>query len=278
VTVDSREQIIKVLAACFKLHQTPAEFFILLESRFLSSRDAITDVALHFLARLKILVVRDVERSDIEFISRSCGCTPIASIDSFTADRLGSAKLVQELSTSGDGSGKIVKITGVPNPGHTVSVLIRGANNLIVDEAERSLHDALCVVRSLVKVRYLCPGGGAPETEIALRLREWAKTLTGVQQLCARQYAEAFEIIPYTLAENAGLNPIQIVTELKAAHVAGQHNAGIDMRKATHAQGKISDMFEKNVIAPLLVFSSAIQLATETVVMLLKIDNIVETR
>jgi len=272
VVREERKYIRKI---CTQIKKTGCNVLLIQKSIL---RDAVTDVALHFLARLKILVVRDVERTDIEFISRSCGCTPIASIESFTADRLGTAKLVQEESTSGDGSGKIVKITGVPNPGHTVSVLIRGANNLIVDEAERSLHDALCVVRSLVKVRYLCPGGGAPETEIALRVREWAKTLTGVKQLCARQYAEAFEIIPYTLAENAGLNPMQIVTELKAAHVAGQHNAGIDMRKATHAQGKISDMFEKNVIAPLLVFSSAIQLATETVVMLLKIDNIVETR
>jgi T-complex protein 1 subunit delta len=270
VLKEEREYIRKM---CVQIQKSGCNVLLIQKSIL---RDAVNDLALHFLARLKVLVVRDIEREDVEFICRTVGCTPIASIESFTAERLGRAELVEEVATSDEG--KIVKVTGVPNPGKTVSILIRGANGLIVDEAERSLHDALCVVRSLVKCKYLCPGGGAPEIEVALRLREWAKTLTGVEMLCARTFADAFEIVPYTLAENAGLNPIQVVTELRNAHIAGAKNAGINMRKATHAQGKISDMTEKNVVGPLLVFSSAVQLACEAVVMILKIDSIVETR
>eukprot|EP00727_Mastigamoeba_balamuthi_P014027 m51a1_g9247 putative chaperonin containing tcp1 delta subunit (544) ;mRNA; f:7891-9941 len=271
VLKEEREYIRKM---CMQIQKTGCNVLLIQKSIL---RDAVNDLSLHFLARLKILVVRDIERDEVEFISRTVGCQPIASIESFTAERLGKAALVEEVST-GEDDGKVVKITGVPNPGRTVSVLVRGANGLIVDEAERSLHDALCVIRSLVKLRFLCPGGGAPEIESALRLREWSKTLGGVEGVCARAYADAFEVIPHTLAENAGLNPIEVVTALRNAHIAGDRNAGINVRKATHAQGKISNMLEKAVVGPLLVFSSALQLATETCIMLLKIDNIVEGR
>lgn len=271
VLKEEREYIRKM---CMAISKTGCNVLLIQKSIL---RDAVSDLSLHFLARLKILVVRDIERDEVEFISRTLGLQPIASIEAFTADRLGRAALVEEAST-GEDDGKIVKVTGVPNPGATVSVLVRGANRLIVDEAERSLHDALCVVRSLVKLRYLCPGGGAPEIETSLQLRAWAKTLPGIEAVCARAYADAFEVVPYTLAENAGLNPIQVVTQLRNAHIEGSKNAGINVRKATHAQGKISDMLEKNVVGPLLVFSSAVQLATETVAMLLKIDNVVESR
>ncbi len=107
---------------------------------------------------------------------------------------------------------RVVKATGVPNPGRTLSLLVRGSNQLILDEAERSIHDALCVVRALVKKRFLITGGGVPEIECALRLTEWSKTLTGLDAYCARAFAEALEVIPYTLAENAGMHPIHIVT------------------------------------------------------------------
>lgn len=270
VLKEERNYIMKL---CMQIKKSGCNVLLIQKSIL---RDAVSELALHFLSKFKIMVLRDIERDDIEFISKTLHCKPAASPDALTPDSLGSAALVEEVATSDDG--KIVKFTGVPAPSKTVSVLIRGANRLIVDEAERSLHDALCVIRSLVKVRFMCPGGGAPEMEVALGLREWAKSLTGVRSLCARTYADAFEVIPYTLAENAGLNPIQIVTELRNAHIGGSNNAGIDMCLATHAQGKISDMVEKDVVAPLLVFSSATQLATETVISLLKIDNVVETR
>lgn len=131
-------------------------------------RDAVNDLSLHFLSRLKILAIKDIERDEVEFLCKSLGCKPVANIDSFTEDKLGTADLVEEVQASG---ARYVKITGIKTPAtaanQTVSIVARGANNLILDEAERSLHDALCVIRCLVKKRALIAGGGAPEIEVA---------------------------------------------------------------------------------------------------------------
>jgi T-complex protein 1 subunit delta len=218
------------------------------------------------------MVVTDVERNDIEFISRTLGCQPIAHVDSFTPEKLGSAQLCAEVTMPG-GAQRVVKITGVANPGKTCSVLIRGSNKLTLDEADRSVHDALCVVRSLVKIKYMISGGGVAETELAVKLTEWSKTQTGMKAYCIRAYAEALEVVPYTLAENAGLNPINIVTELRKAHAEGNTNHGINVKKNC-----ITDMVEANVMQPLLVNTSAITLATECVCMILKIDDVVPVR
>ena len=233
-------------------------------------RDAVTELSLHYLAKAKIMVVQNVERDDIEFISKSLGCLPISHIDHMKPEKLGSADLVESMEV---GRGKVVKITGVANPGHTASVLLRGSNKLVIEEAERSLHDALCVVRCLMQKRALIAGGGAPEMEVAHKLSTWSKTLTGMDAYCARAYAEALEVIPYTLAENAGLNPIQLVTELRNLHANGKKYHGMNVRKNT-----VSDMMEENVVQPLLVSTSALSLATECVKMILKIDDIVPVR
>jgi len=144
---------------------------------------------------------------------------------------------------------------------------------LVLDEADRSLHDALCVIRCLVKKRYLISGGGAPEIELALQLGKWSKELKGMDSYCVSAYADAFEVVPYTLAENAGLNPIQIVTELRNRHAKGEKNTGINVRKGT-----VTNILEENVVQPLLVSQSMVRLATETVAMILKIDDIVPVR
>jgi T-complex protein 1 subunit delta len=125
--------------------------------------------------------------------------------------------LVEEVAAGGER--KIVKITGCPNEGRTVSILLRGSNQLVLDEAERSLHDALCVVRALVKKRALVPGGAAVEMEVAQKLQEYARTIYGTDAYCVRGYGEALELIPYTLAENAGMDPINFVTELRNKHI-----------------------------------------------------------
>lgn len=230
-------------------------------------RDAVNDLALHFLAKMKIMVVKDIEREDIEFICKTVGCKPVASLDHFLPEALGNAELVQEEHV---GDGKIVKITGIQNAGKTVSVLVRGSNKLVLEEAERSIHDALCVMRCLVKKRALIAGGGAPEIELSLQLTSHANTLSGMEQYCFREFAQALEIIPFTLAENAGLNPIATVTELRNKHAQGEKTAGINVRK-----GAITNILEENVVQPLLVCTSAIHLASETVRSILKIDDIV---
>merc|ERR1719367_41778 len=205
-------------------------------------RDAISDLALHFFDKMKIMVVKDVEREDIEHVCKSLGCA------------------------------KVVKITGIAKAGRTVSIIVRGSNKLMLEEAARSLHDALCVVRCLVKKRFIIAGGGSPETELSLNLMEVANGLVGADAYCFKAFAEALEVIPYTLAENAGLNPIATVTELRNRHAQGEVAAGINVRKGT-----ITNVLEENVVQPLLVSTSAINLASETVVSILKIDDVVNT-
>jgi len=236
-------------------------------------RDATTDLSLDFCAKAKILVVRDIERTDIEFVSKIIGVDPCATIESFTAEKLGKAGEVWEENLGSD-LGSIVRMTGLSGSyGGCVSVLVRGSNQLLLDETERSIHDALCVVRSLVKKKALIPGGGAPEMEVAQKLSQWARKLGGINAVCIEHYAEALELVPYTLAENSGMPPVEIVTKLRAAHVNGEKFAGINVKK-----GCITNMHDEKVVQPLLVSTSSLKMATETVRMILKIDDVVMTR
>ncbi|KAI8081487.1 T-complex protein 1 subunit delta [Halteromyces radiatus] len=256
-----------LLNMCKKIKKSGCNVLLIQKSIL---RDAVNELSLHFLAKLKIMVVKDVERDEIEFIAKSLGCKPVADVESFTEDKLGYADLIEEVDSAG---ARVVKVTGMKNTGKTVSVLCRGANSLVLEESHRSLHDALCVVRCLVKKKYLIAGGGAPEIEVSQKLMDYAKTLHGMEQYCFQAFAEALEVIPTTLAENAGLNPISIVTELRNKHACGDKTAGINVKKGT-----ISNILEENVIQPLLVSTSALELSSETVKMILKIDDLVQSR
>lgn len=235
-------------------------------------RDAVNDLALHFLAKLNIMVIKDIERDEVEFLAKATGCRPIADVDNFTEDRLGAADLVEESESAGS---KIVKILGVSakNTKPTVSIVVRGANNLVLDETERSIHDALCVVRCLVKERALIAGGGAPEVEASRVLFKEAAQMSGVEHFVYQEFAEALEVIPTTLAENAGLNPINVVTDLRNRHEMGEKNAGISVRRSG-----ASNTFTENVLQPTLVSTSAVTLAAETVKSILRIDDIMFSR
>uniref|UniRef100_A0A7S2V5I1 T-complex protein 1 subunit delta n=1 Tax=Fibrocapsa japonica TaxID=94617 RepID=A0A7S2V5I1_9STRA len=269
-----REERKIILQLCKKIKKSGCNVVLIQKSIL---RDAYNDLSLHFLAKMGIMAITDIERNDVEFLSKTLGCLPVAHVDSFTADKLGSAELVQEVGlpgTEGVGGGtKVVKFTGVANPDASVCILLRGSNKLVLDEADRSVHDALCVMRSLVKEKFMIAGGGAPETEVAVRLMEWSKTQTGMKAYCIRAFAEAMEVIPYTLAENAGLNPITLVTELRKKHNEDESGAGLNVRKSI-----ISDMYKEHVIQPLLVSTSAVGLASECVNMILKIDDLVVVR
>ena len=237
-------------------------------------RDAVNDLSLHFLSRLKIMAIKDIERDEVEFLCKSTGCKPIANIDTFTEDKLGMADLIEETSSAG---ARYVKVTGIrtASPQHqTVSIVARGANSLVLDEAERSMHDALCVIRCLVKKRALIAGGGAPEIEIAHQLSHQARELTGTEAVCWKAFADAMEVIPTTLAENAGLNSIKVVTDLRHRHAQGEKNAGVSIRSG----GVKTNIAEEKVLQPLLVSTSAIELAAETVKLLLRIDDIALSR
>ncbi len=263
-----KEERSYLLNICKKIKKAKCNVLLIQKSIL---RDAINDLALHFLSKLNILVIRNIEREEIEFVCKSTGCKPIADIDSFTEDRLGSADLVEEVESSGS---KIVKFTGVKNITRpTISIVCRGANNLILDETERSLHDALCVIRCLVKQKALIAGGGAPEIEISRILLKESRVLTGSESFCWKEFAEALEVIPTTLAENAGLNSIEVVTDLRNKHESGLKYAGVSVRRGT-----ASNIYEEHVLQPVLVSTSAIQLAAECVKSILRIDDIALSR
>lgn len=280
-----------LLTMCKKIKKTGCNVLLMQKSIL---RDAVNELALHYLAKLKITVVTEIERDDVEFVCKTLGCRPIADIETFTEDRLGSCDLLEEKELDGN---RIIHITGIkstlPNPylsgslgsssgsmgglksgnNRTISILLRGGNQTILDEAKRSLHDALCVVRSLVRLPMLVPGGGAPESACSLHLIERGRELDGVKSITFNAFGEALQSIPVILAENAGLSAMNILTEILGFHGLGVQykNMGVNIRKAC-----VGDMMEEKVIQPLLVTQSAIQLATETVVMILKIDDFIQ--
>jgi T-complex protein 1 subunit delta len=259
-----REERKYLLQQC-KLIKKSGANVVLIQKSIL--RDAYNELSLHFLAKMNIMVVTDIERTDVDFICRTLGCTPIAHPEQLEESKLGQAQHVGDVSLDGS---VVVKFTGVKNPGKTMTVLLRGSNDLVLAEASRSLHDAQCVVRSLVKVRALIAGGGAPEAEASRALRQAALSMQGMDSFCWNAFADALEVIPYTLAENAGMKPIEVVTELRKQHAEGIQGAGINVKK-----GIVSDMYDLNVVQPLLVSTSAIQLATECVSMILKVDDLI---
>merc|ERR1711871_1335852 len=161
-----REEKKYILGICKKIQKSGCNVLLVQKSIL---RDALNDLALHFLAKMKIMVIRDIEREDVEFISKALNCLPVASVDSFTADKLGEAELCAE---SLVGVGKIVKVTGIENMGSVATILLRASNKMLLDEAERSFHDSLCATRCLVKKQFLICGGGAPEIELAIKLSE----------------------------------------------------------------------------------------------------------
>ena len=234
-------------------------------------RDSVNDIALHFLAKKKILAVKDIERTDVEFICKTVGCIPVAHIDQLTVDKLGSGKVAQETELV-DGS-RVFTISVNQCP--TATILIRGSSELVLSEAERSIHDALCVVNCIFKNPGIVPGGGATEIEILRQLEEHShENQSGVLSIIIRAFAEAMEIIPATLAENCGVNAIRTVTELRTKHRAGLKLSGISGKKGVI----VDDMIEGKVVQPALVTISALKLATEVTRMILKIDDILQSR
>jgi thermosome len=226
----------------------------------------IDDIAQHYLAKAGILAVRRVKQSDMEKISKATGARVVNSLEELSPDDLGSSKVVEERKIEDD---KFVFIEGCTHA-KSVTILVRGGNERVVDEVERSLRDALSVVRDTFIKPAIVAGGGAPEAEIAKEIRKWAAKLSGREQLAAMAFADALESIPLTLAENAGLDTIDIDVQLKAAHNSGQKWAGIDVFK-----GGVSDMMESNVVEPLVVKEQLVKAATEVASMILRIDDVI---
>ncbi len=226
----------------------------------------IDDMAQHYMSKAGILAVRRVKKSDMEKLSRASGGAVVTNIDEISESDLGHADLAEEKKTGGD---SMLFITGCKNP-KAVSLVIRGGTEHVVDSLERALEDALRVVGVVIEDEKLVAGGGSPEVELSLRLNEYAATLKGREQLAVNKFANAIEVIPRTLAENAGLDPIDMMVELKSQHEKGNKNAGLDVYT-----GDVIDMMDKGVVEPLRVKTQAINSATESAVMILRIDDVI---
>jgi thermosome len=233
------------------------------------AQKGIDDLAQHFLAKAGIYTVRRVKKSDMEKLARATGGRIVTSIHELTKDDLGKAGLVEERKIGDD---KMTFVEECTNP-KSVSIILRGGTEHVVDELERAMNDALRVVGVVVEDKMLVPGGGAPEVELALRLREYAATVGGREQLAIEAFADAMEVIPKTLAENAGLDQIDSLVSLRSEHEKGIKSAGLDMET-----GKPVDMLNLGVVEPLRVKTQAIQSAAEAAVMILRIDDVIASK
>jgi len=227
----------------------------------------IDDMAQHFLSKAGIMAIRRVKKSDIEKLAKATGGTIFTNLDDITTDKLGWAGLVEERKIMND---SWIFIEGCKDP-KSVVILIRGGTELVIDEVERAIHDALCVVRDVVEDQKLVGGGGAPELETAIRLRKYASTLGGREQLAVEVFADSLDIIPKTLAENAGLDQIDTLMKLRASHQKGNKFAGTDLNTGD----VVEDMSIIGIVEPTIVKIQAIKSSTEATSMILRIDDVI---
>jgi len=227
----------------------------------------IDDVAQHFLAKAGIMATRRVKESDMEKLVRATGAKEVTNLKDLTADDLGSAALVEERKVAGD---EMIFIEGCKDP-KAVSLLVRGGTEHVVDEVERAVHDSVSVVSAAIEDGKIVAGGGAPETEVAKQLREYAETVGGREALAVKAFADALEIVPRTLAENAGLDPIDILVQLRADHgKPGGKDMGLDV-----FSGKVTNTMKLGIVEPLRVKTQAIKSASEAAEMILRIDDVI---
>ena len=226
----------------------------------------IDDISQHYLAKHGILAVRRVKESDMTKLAKATGGRITTNLDDITEKDLGHADLVQQKKVETD---KWVFIEGCKNP-HSVTILIRGGSQRVVDEVDRSIHDSLMVVKDVIETPSIVTGGGSAEAYLAGQLNEYADSFDGREQLAIKQYAEALESIPLTIAENAGMDPIDTIISLRAKQNSGKKGSGINAR-----EGKIGDMNSLNILEPLVVKEQIIKSATETACMILRIDDVI---
>jgi len=241
-----------------KLHSVGANVLI--------CQKGIDDIVQHYLSKQGILAVRRVKESDMTKLSKATGGRITSNLDDISEKDLGSAEIVQQKKIESD---KWVFIEGCSNP-HAVTVLIRGGSQRVVDEADRSIHDALMVVKDVIEKPLIVAGGGSPEAYLAGKIKQWADSFDGREQLAIKLYAESLETIPLTIAENAGMDPIDSLIALRAKQNSGEKTTGINAR-----EGKIGDVYSLDIVEPLVVKEQIIKSATEAACMILRIDDVI---
>ena len=229
----------------------------------------IDDMAQHYLAKAGIIAVRRIKESDLTKLAKATGARIVNNLDDIFEKDLGDAQLVEERKIEED---KWVFIEGCKHP-KSVTLLLRGGSQRVVDEVERSVHDSLMVVKDVIEKPQIVAGGGAPETYAATKIRSWAKSLEGREQLAAEKFADSLESIPLTLSENAGMDPIDTLTLLRSRQMKGEKWTGIDVMK-----GKIGNMKSSDIIEPLAVKLQIVSAAAEAACMILRIDDVIATQ
>jgi archaeal chaperonin len=239
-------------------------------ANFVFCEKSIDDIALHFLSKKGIAAIKNVSSGDMEKLAKATGAKIVASVKELPSASLGEAKVVEEMKIGDD---KLTYVREAKNP-MAVTIVIRGGTEHVIDEAERSLHDALCVVRDAIEDARIVGGGGAPEAETAKQLREYAVKVGGREQLAIEAFADAMESIPLALAENAGLDPIDVMVELRAKHQDPNNRwYGVDV-----FSGKVRDTHALNVVEPLRVKLQVVKSATEAASMILRIDDVIASK
>ncbi len=266
INIESPEQIEAFLKQEETMLKDMVEKILASGANVVVCQKGIDDMAQHFLARKGIIAVRRAKKSDIEKLAKAAGGKIVTNLDDIKPSDLGYAALVEERRIGDD---KMTFIEGCKHP-KAVTILIRAGTQRMTAEAERSIHDALCVIRDLFEEPKIVAGGSAPELEMSSALKKYAETLPGREQLAVRIFAEALEAIAVTLSENAGLDPIDILSELRSRHEKGETWAGIEV-----LEGKVQDMSKVNIFEPLSVKKQIIKSATEAASMILKIDDII---
>ncbi len=241
-----------------KIHKTGANVVI--------CQKGIDDIAQHYLAKYGILAVRRVKESDMSKLAKATNGTITTNLDDLTENDLGSSELVHQKKVESD---KWVFVEGCRNP-KSVSLLLRGGSQRVVDEVDRSMHDALMVVKDVIEKPAIVAGGGSTEAYLASRINEWADGFEGREQLAIKKYAEALEVIPLTISENAGMDPIDTMVQLRAKQSQGQRWTGINAREQ-----KVENMLSLNIIEPVAVKEQIIKSATEAACMILRIDDVI---
>ena len=266
LNIESPDQIEAFLEQEEAMLQEMAEKIIRTGATVVICQKGIDDMAQHFLARKGIVAIRRAKKSDMEKLAKATGGKIVSKLDDITSKDLGFAELVEERKIGDD---KLTFIEGCKNP-QSVTILIRGGNQRLTAEAERSLHDALCVIRDIILEPKVVAGGSAPELEISSVLRKYAESISGRESLAVKVFAETMETITEILTESAGLQPIDVLSELRAKHEKAETWAGIDAR-----EGKIQDMSKKGVYEPVTVKKQIIKSATEAATLILKIDDVI---
>ncbi|WP_148882106.1 thermosome subunit beta [Thermococcus aciditolerans] len=269
INITSPDQLMSFLEQEEKMLKEMVDQIAATGANVLFVQKGIDDLAQHYLAKYGILAVRRVKKSDMEKLAKATGAKVVTNVKDLTAEDLGHADLVEERKIAGE---SMIFVEGCKNP-KAVTILIRGGTEHVIDEVERALEDAIKVVKDVMEDGYVLPAGGAGEIELSIKLDEYAKQVGGKEALAIENFAEALKIIPKTLAENAGLDTVEMLVKVISEHKNRGRAIGIDI-----FEGEPADMLAKGIIEPLRVKKQAIKSASEAAIMILRIDDVIAAK